>query len=111
MATVYKVLGQSSPSATTDTIVYTVPSSYSSVVSTINICNRAATSATFRVAVRPSAEGSTTDKNWIVYGSTIPASDVIPLTIGATLAAGDKIIVYSSSSTLSFSVFGTEISA
>ena len=53
MATTYKVLGQSNPAATTATTLYTVPSATSTVISTITICNQAATAATFRVAVRP----------------------------------------------------------
>ena len=36
MATTYKVLGQSNPSATTATTLYTVPASTQAVVSTIN---------------------------------------------------------------------------
>ena len=53
MPTVYKVLGQSAPSATTATTLYTVPSTTSTVVSTITVANRDSTSATFRIAVRP----------------------------------------------------------
>jgi len=46
MPTTYKVLGQSAPSATTATTLYTVPSATSAVVSTLVVANRAATSAT-----------------------------------------------------------------
>jgi len=53
MATTYKVLAQSAPSATTETTLYTVPSSTSAVVSTIAITNQAGTSGTYRIAVRP----------------------------------------------------------
>jgi len=97
MATAYKVLGQSNPSATT-------------VVSTISVCNQSGSAQTYRIAVRPSADGSTAAKHWIVYGATVAASDSIMLTLGLTLATGDLIRVYASSADLSFGAFGSEIS-
>jgi hypothetical protein len=45
MASTYKVLAQSAPSATTNTDVYTVESGKSAVVSTITVCNRSASAA------------------------------------------------------------------
>ena len=109
MATTYKVLGQSNPSATTETALYS-PSGVAAVVSTITICNQASAAATYRIAVRPSADGSTAAKHWIVYGATVAASDTTALTLGITLAAGDSIRVYASTATLAFSAFGSEIS-
>lgn len=107
MATTYKVLGQSNPSATTETTLYTAASA--AVVSTITVCNQASSAATYRIAVRPSADGATAAKHWIVYGATVAASDTTALTLGITLATGDKIQVYASTATLSFSAFGSEI--
>ena len=109
MATSYKVLAQNAPAATTETTLYTTPAGSSTIVSTIAICNQAGTAATFRIAVRPSADGATAAKHWIVYGATVAASDATMLTLGITLAAGDKIQVYASSANLSFSAFGSEI--
>lgn len=109
MATTYKVLAQSNPAATTETTLYTVPSSTSAVVSTISICNQAGSSGTYRIAVRPAADGSTAAKHWIVYGATVAASDSIMLTLGVTLAAGDLIRVYGSSANISFAAFGSEL--
>lgn len=110
MATTYKVLAQNAPSATTETTLYTVPAATSAVVSTIAIANQAGTSGTYRIAVRPAADGSTTQKHYIVYGATVGASDSIMLTLGVTLAAGDLIRVYASSANMSFSAFGSELS-
>ena len=110
MPTVYKALGQSNPSATTETVLYTVPSATSAVVSTLTICNQASSAATYRIAVRPSADGTTAAKHWIVYGATVGGSDTTALTLGLTLATGDTIRVYGSTATLSFSAFGSEIS-
>ena len=110
MASVYKVLAQNNPSATTETTLYTVPASTSAVVSTISIANQAGSSGTYRIAVRPAADASTAKKHWIVYGATVGASDSIMLTLGLTLAAGDLIRVFASSADMSFSAFGSEIS-
>ncbi len=108
MATTYKVLGQSNPSATTATTLYTVPSATSTVVSTITVCNQASSAATFRIAVRP-AGATLAAQHYIVYGATVPASDTTTLTLGLTLATTDVVTVYASSANLSFNAFGSEI--
>ena len=110
MPTAYKVLGQVAPAATTEVNLYTVPVSTQAVVSSIAITNQAASSATFRIAVRPSADATTAAKHYLVYGTTVGAADTVVLTIGVTLADSDKIQVYGSSATLSFSAYGSEIS-
>jgi hypothetical protein len=109
MPTTYKVLGQVAPSATTATTLDTVPSATQCVVSTIVVCNRAATAATFRVAVRP-AGATLSNEHYIAYDSTIAANDIVALTMGITLAATDVVTVYASTANLSFSAFGSEIS-
>jgi hypothetical protein len=109
MATVYKVLGQSNPAATTATTLYTVPSSTSTVVSTVVICNQAASSATFRLSVRPAGASQTTAM-YLAYDVTVGASDSTALTLGITMATTDVLTVYASSATVSFTAFGSEIS-
>jgi hypothetical protein len=110
MASVYKILGQTNPSASTESTLYTTPSSTQTVASSIIICNQAATSATFRIAVRPSADATTASKHYLVYGTTVAANDTIVLTIGVTLGAADKILVYASTGNISFAAYGSEIS-
>jgi len=110
MPTVYKTLGQSAPSATTNTNLYTVPADTSSVVSTLVIANRAATSASFRIAIRP-AGATVANQHYIAYDVPVGASDSTTLTLGITLAATDIITVYASTANLSFNVFGSEITA
>jgi hypothetical protein len=61
MATIYKILGQSSPLATTETDLYTVPALTSAVCSSISICNRGGTQTTFRVSISQGG-GSTVNK-------------------------------------------------
>jgi glucose-6-phosphate dehydrogenase assembly protein OpcA len=109
MPTAYKVLGQEAPSATSATTLYTVPSATQVVVSTIAVSNRAATSATYRIAIRP-AGATLADEHYIAYDSTVGANDSTMLTIGITLDATDVITVYASTADLSFSAFGSEIS-
>jgi glucose-6-phosphate dehydrogenase assembly protein OpcA len=108
MATTYKVLGQSNPSATTATTLYTVPASTNTVVSTISICNQAASSASYRIAVRP-AGATLAAQHYLAYDIAIAANDTTALTLGITLATTDVVTVYASSATLSFSAFGSEI--
>ena len=109
MANTYKVLGQSAPSATTDTDVYTVPSATEAVISTVVIANRSVSDATYRIAVRP--DGATiSDEHYVAYDITVGAGDSTALTLGITMNAADVLTVQASSADLSFSVFGSEIS-
>ena len=108
MATTYKVLGQQNPAATTLTTLYTVPSATNTVASTLMICNQAGSSATFRIAIRPA--GATLDlKHYLSYDTVVPANDSIALTLGLTLATTDVVSVYASTTSLSFNLFGSEI--
>ena len=109
MATTYKVLGQVAPSATTATTLYTVGAGKSTVVSTIAVCNRASSAATYRVAIRP-AGATLSNEHYIAYDSTLAANDSTMITIGVTLATTDVITVYASTADTSFSAFGSEIS-
>ena len=104
-----KVLGQSNPSATTLTTLYTVPASKEAVVSTISVANLTATAATFRLAVRP-AGASITNAHYIGYDITVGASDSTLITVGLTLATTDVISVYASTADLVFQAFGDEAS-
>jgi glucose-6-phosphate dehydrogenase assembly protein OpcA len=109
MPTTYKVLGQSNPSATTATTLYTVPSATQAVVSTITVANQAASAATYRIAVRV-AGASLAASQYIAYDVSLPANASDTLTLGITLGATDVITVYASSATMSFAAFGSEIS-
>lgn len=108
MATTYKVLGQSAPSATTLTSLYTVPSATTAVISSIVICNRDASSATYRIAVRPDG-AAIANSQYIAYDVTVGASDSTVLTLGITMDATDVLSVYASTANLTFSAFGSEI--
>jgi hypothetical protein len=108
MPTTYKVLAQSAPSATTNTDIYTVPANTQAVVSTIVVANRAATAATYRIAVR--LNGATlANQHYIAYDVAVGASDSTTITIGITLDPAEIITVYASTANLSFNIFGAEI--
>jgi hypothetical protein len=108
MAESYKKLGQSNPSAATLTAMYTVPALTSVVGSTISVCNRSATATTFRIS-HAIAGAADNDAQYFAYDAPIPGNGVIPFTIGPTMATTDVIRVYATLATLTFSMWGTEI--
>lgn len=108
MATTYKVLGQSNPSATTATTVYTVPSATQAVVSTVTVCNQNSSAGTYRVAVRPNGD-SLAAQHYVAYDVSIPGNATDTLTLGITLGAADVLTVYASSGDFSFNAYGSEI--
>jgi len=108
MATTYKVLGQSNPSATTATTLYTCPALTQTVISTITICNHAGTSGTYRIAVRPNG-ATLAPEHYVVYDATIQANTTAAYTLGLTIDASDVVTVYASSANISFNAFGSEI--
>lgn len=105
---VYKVIAQLAPSATTLTTLYTVPSSTSTIVSTITVCNQSASPSAFRISVRV---GGAVDnpKQYMYYDLAITGNNTFVATLGVTLAATDIISVYAGNSSMSFIVFGVEI--
>jgi len=109
MPTIYKVLGQSNPSATTATTLYTVPSATDAVVSSISIANLASSDASFRIAVRP-AGAALANVHYLAYDVTVGANDTTIITVGITLDATDVLTVYASTANLVFHAYGSEIS-
>ena len=107
MATILKVLGQSNPVAMTPTTLYTVPSSTSTVCSSLVVCNRGSVDTKFRVAIIPNG-GSLSLENYLYYDVILAANDTFVATIGLSLATGDSVSVYSTDATISFNLFGQE---
>lgn len=110
MPVAYKVLGQSAPSATTATTLYTAPSQTQAVVSTITVCNRTSAASTFRIAVRPDGT-ALANQHYVAFDITVDGNATVPWTIGMTLGDTDVITVYASTGNLSFTAFGSEITA
>lgn len=109
MATNYKVLAQINPSATTASDAYTVPASTESIISTIVIANVGTVDASYRLSIRPDGAGQE-DKHYIAYDTPVRAEDSVALTLGVTMDAADVLTVFASNASLSFNVFGAELS-
>lgn len=109
MPTDYRVLGQVLPSANSLTTLYTVPAAKQAVCSTIAICNQSVTAATYGICVRQ-AGASQTASQYLAMGATVPGNDTIFMTIGISLTATDVISVSASTATVSFNVFGSQLS-
>ena len=108
MATTYKVLGQSKPTAGTLTTLYTVPASTQAVLSSLTIANLGPTATTYRIAIR-TAGAEISFEDYIAYDVTIPPLDTLTLTLGMTLATTDVFSVESYSGLVAFNLFGSEI--
>ena len=108
MTTVYKVLGQSAPSANTATTLYTVPSGNSAVCSSMTICNGSGANANVSVQVAV-ANAATSQSQYIVNNNNLVGNDTLFLTLGVTLAATDTVRVTASGANVSFQLYGSEI--
>lgn len=107
MATTYKVLAQSKPSAATLSDAYTVPAATTATVSTITVANQSATATSFRISVAVNG-ASDTAAQYLYYDIAIPGNNTFATTIGITLGSGDIVRVYNTLATLSFNIFGVE---
>jgi len=108
MPTAYKVLGQLASAATTNETLDTCPASTQTVVSTLVVCNRAASAKTYRIAIRKDGATLATSQ-YIAFDVAIAANDSTALTLGITIDAADIITVYASSADLTFTAFGSEL--
>jgi hypothetical protein len=109
MTDVIKVLGQSAPSATTTTTLYTTPDLTLTTVSSLVVCNRAGTAGTFRVSVHVDDE-SADNKQYLFYDQSLAANTTQTVVIGMCLNQNDVVKVYASSGDFSFNLFGVETS-
>ena len=116
MASAYKVLGQQVPAATTAagassnlTTLYTSGTAAGAVVSSVVICNQSTSAQTYRVSVRVAGAGDT-PKQYLAYDVVLGSNATDTLTLGLTLANTDVISIAASSTSVSFSAFGSELS-
>jgi len=109
VADVIKVLGQSAPSATTTTTLYTVPDLNQTTVSSLVICNRTGGALTYRVSVHV-ADAAASNEQYLYYDKTIAANETFSAVLGLTLNQSDVVKVYASNTGLSFNMFGVETS-
>ena len=102
-----KVLGQSFPTSTTLTDIYTVPALTSTMANTITVCNQSSTADTFRISIAIAGAGDSQEQ-YIYYGNEVPGNTSFQCTSGYTLGATDVIRVYSTNGTCSFNISGIE---
>jgi len=98
------VLGQSNPAASTNTTVYTVPSSVSATFN-VSIVNTGTSMASINLAI--SASGTPAASEYIEYGTVIPAGGVFERG-GLVAQTAKRIIVNCSTSSCAVSVYGFE---
>lgn len=98
------ILGQSAPSAATNTTVYTVPSATTATFN-VNIVNTGDSVARVRLAI--SATGTPGASEWIEYGTEVLAGGVLERS-GFVAQATKNVVVYTDTATVSVSVYGYE---
>lgn len=108
MASTYRILGQAAPAATTTATVYTVPAGRQAIINTFTVCNRASSTGTFRIAIRPSG-ATLANQHYQVFDSTCAANDSLFLNVGWALSAGDVVEVFASTANFSFTASGVEL--
>jgi hypothetical protein len=108
MPTAYKVLAQQ---ATTTGLVsmYTVPAATETIISSIVVANISASDRTYRITVQPN-NATLAQKHYIAYDVVSKANTTTAYTLGITLDATDQVYILGSTTDLSISLFGSEIS-
>lgn len=97
-------LGQSAPSATTNTTVYTVPAG-KVASTTVAFCNRGNAAVTVRLAV--CATSTPANAEYIEYDASIPPNGTLERS-GIIASAGKLFVVYVASATVSVNIYGYE---
>lgn len=95
--------------ADTEQSLYTVPGSTEAVVSSIVICNRGGSKATYRWAIVPGG-GAAGVANWQEYDSEVDANVSEFRTLGCTLPAAAEVRIQADTTDVSFSLFYVEVS-
>ena len=99
-----KKLGSVSPSATTNTTLYTVPAG-TSAVCILSICNTNATTTKIRVAI--SATDTPTIDEYIEYDIALIANGVLERS-SIAMGENEKLVVYSNTANVAFRLYGIE---
>lgn len=88
--------------------LYTVPDNRAAVASTLHISNYGTANATYRVAVQKAGE-TLASNHILAFDHPITQTSSESLSIGLTLAAGDRVIVQSDVDKVTFQLFGSEL--
>lgn len=98
------ILGQSSPTANTNTVVYTVPASTTGTFN-INVVNAGTTGATVKIAIAATSSPSTSE--YIEFNTFLGIGQVLERT-GLVAQAGKNVVVNCSVANCAVSVYGYE---
>tara|TARA_R110002020_G_scaffold6568_5_gene27886 strand:+ start:7233 stop:7565 length:333 start_codon:yes stop_codon:yes gene_type:complete len=110
MATAYKFAQvQGTAAVGTFATLYTTPSSTEGIISSIIVCNQAASAMTIRIGLDSSA-GTPGADEFLVYDAEVAANDTLILSLGLAMAASKYLRVSSSANTCSFTASVSEIS-
>lgn len=102
-------LGAEDLSATTNTGIYTVPSSTVATVN-INFCNRNSSAVTVRLAHVNGSAGSLANEDYLEYNVTIAPNGALERT-GIVMAATHTLVAYASAANVSVVAHGFEETA
>jgi len=91
------------------TNLYKTPSGVQAVISSIVACNRAAESATIRIAHVDGLSGTLAEEDYFVYDSVITPNYTIAFKLGITMAATQTIMIESDNASVNFLAWGSEI--
>lgn len=108
MTQTLKTLGQSAPAAATLTTIYTVPAPKQASCSSITICNRSLTPTSFRISIAVAGAADAVQQ-YLYFDTPIDGNDTFIATIGVSIGPTDVVRVYATLGTLSFNLFGVEV--
>jgi hypothetical protein len=108
MADVMKTLGQAIPAGGTLTTLYTVPGATSAVVSTVQVCNRSATPAKFRLSVAVAGAADESKQYWY-YDELVGGNKSFAITLGIAMATTDVLRCQSDTGQVAFNCTGVEV--
>jgi hypothetical protein len=97
-------LGQATPTANTNTTIYTVPASTTAVI-TASVLNRGGSVVTARLAV--ASTGTPTNSEWIEYNVVIPPNGVLERS-GIIMSTGKLLVAHCSTGDCTVNVWGME---
>lgn len=108
MATLRKILGQANPAAATDGVLYTVPASTDSLISSIVVCETNGVATTIRISMKAVVGTTTTAATAIAWDMSIAANSTVVIAVGATIQAAGGLVVRSVSGNVTFTASGQE---
>lgn len=107
MDTVTGILSQLAPAAAIETTLFSVPRDGNALIQELVVCNRLASTASFRVSISPRG-AATAVAHYIYFDMPVSGNDTFAAELELTLSSFDVIRVYSSSGSLSFTLFGVK---